>query len=161
MDLNARKEQFSNAYILSVAAVAGCSISKPSVDNDSIDWTISNRLPKRPKLDVQLKCTSADELASGLSVYPLRAKNYADLISDDLIAPRILVLVVVPTELRDWLRISEQELVLRRCGYWISLAGEPESSNTTSVTVHIPRENRFTVESLSELMEKISKGQAL
>jgi hypothetical protein len=67
MDLNARKEQFSNAFLFAVAAVAGCSVAKPSVDNDSIDWTISNRLPRRPKLDVQLKCT-ADDDGNGASV---------------------------------------------------------------------------------------------
>jgi hypothetical protein len=161
MDLSAQKEQFSNAFLLSIAAVAGCSVSKPSVDNDSIDWTISNRLAKRPKLDVQLKCTATDDSMGMTMAYPLPAKNYADLILTDLIAPRILVLVIVPKEIRDWIQLSDEELVLRRCGYWVSLAAKPEPLNATSVTVHVPRENRITVESLSGLMEKISRGEAL
>jgi hypothetical protein len=37
--LNAQKEQFSNAFIYAVASVAGCSVAKPSVDHDSVDWT--------------------------------------------------------------------------------------------------------------------------
>lgn len=161
MDPNAQKEQFSNAYVLSIAAVAGCSVSKPSVDHDSIDWTISNRLPKRPKLDIQLKCKATDDRIDFPLSYPLSPKNYADLILTDLIAPRILVVVLVPTDISDWLVASEHELILRRCAYWFSLTGEAESSNTTSVTVNIPAENRFTVESLSGLMQKISRGEAL
>jgi hypothetical protein len=161
MDQGAQKEQFSNAFLLSVAAVAGCSVSKPSVDDDSIDWTISNRLPKKPKLDVQLKCTAIDHPIGSSISYALTAKNYADLIPTDLIAPRILVVVVVPVDIKDWLEASERQLILRRCGYWCCLAGEPQSSNTTSVSVHIPAANKFSVESLSELMHKISRGEAL
>jgi hypothetical protein len=60
MHLTHRQEQFSNAFVEAVAAVAGCSAAQNSVDNDSIDWTLSNRLPRRPKLDLQLKCTGND-----------------------------------------------------------------------------------------------------
>jgi hypothetical protein len=38
--LNLRKEQFSDAYLGAVAAVAGCQCAKPMPDVDRIDWTI-------------------------------------------------------------------------------------------------------------------------
>ena len=87
-----RKEQFSNAFL---AAVSGCSISKPVPDIDTIDWTLSNRLPRRPKLDVQLKCTSSDDGTGDLIAFELKRKNYDDLILTNLIDPRILVVVTV------------------------------------------------------------------
>jgi len=37
MDINQQKEQFSNAYIQAVASVAGYSLYKPNVDDDSVD----------------------------------------------------------------------------------------------------------------------------
>lgn len=159
MDLNARKEQFSNAFLLAIAAAAGCSVSKPSVDNDSIDWTISNRLARRPKLDVQLKCTGTDGVRGPEIAFELPVKNYADLILTDLIVPRILVLIHVPVDPGAWMTMSDEELVLRRCGFWHSLRGKEESLNSTSVTIRVPSQNKLTVESLSELMEKINRGE--
>jgi len=37
--------------------------------------------------------------------------------------PRILVVVTVPAVAQEWLSQSEEEMVLRHCGYWISLRG--------------------------------------
>ena len=53
--------------------------------------------------------------------------------------------------------ITEQELVLRRCAFWLSLAGYEEKPNRSSVTVQIPPENRFDVEGLHALMG-LSRG---
>lgn len=41
MDINQQKEQFSNAYLQAVASVAGYSLYKPNVDDDSVDWGIA------------------------------------------------------------------------------------------------------------------------
>jgi hypothetical protein len=161
MDPSARKWQFSNAFIFAIAAAAGCSVSQPTVDNDSIDWTISNRLSRRPKLDVQLKCTASDDGAGAFITHSLSPKNYADLILTDLIAPRILIVVTVPSLIDEWVQVVPDQMVLRRCGFWVSLRGLPESANTESVTVRIPRVNLFTVESLSEMMAKVNGDEAL
>lgn len=161
MDLNAKKEAFSNAFLVASAAVAGCSLAKPSVDNDSIDWTLSSRLPNRPKLDVQLKCTVDDDGQGDHFSFALKRKNYDDLILTNLICPRILVLVVVPEDIEHWLECRDSELLLRRTAFWMSLAGMPESDNSTSVTVQILRQNRLTADTLTTLMEKIDHGEAL
>src|SRR5207237_680676 len=121
MHITHRQEQFSNAFLLAVAAAAGCSAAKPSVDNDSIDWTLSNRMTHSPKLDVQLKCTVLEALADGNFHYELKKKNYDDLIID-VSSPRILVLVIVPEPIEDWMHQTAEHLILRRCAYWISLA---------------------------------------
>ena len=41
VEINQRKEQFSNAYLQAVASTAGYSLYKPVVDDDSVDWGIA------------------------------------------------------------------------------------------------------------------------
>ena len=53
-----QQECFADAFLRAVAAVAGCTVQKPEVDDDSVDWTLSCKLqPRRPKLDLQMKST--------------------------------------------------------------------------------------------------------
>ena len=161
MYLTHRQEQFSNAFVEAIAAVAGCAASKPSVDNDSIDWTLSNRLPRRPKLDVQLKCTSDDSGSPENIRFVVPIKNYRDLILVDLSNPRVLVLVVAPADIDSWLEQSPDRLVLRRCAYWVSLLGLPESDNENTVTVNVPRVNAFNVDALNRIMQRINDREPL
>jgi len=72
--------------------------------------------------------------------------------------PRILVVVLVPENLADWLVHSEDELSMRHCGYWVSLRGQLETSNATTVTVELPRSNQFTVEAVVSMFQRISNG---
>ena len=161
MDINQQKEQFSNAYIQALASVAGYSLYRPDVDDDSVDLGISARGGTgpilSPRLELQLKCTSREILDSTCVRYPLNLKNYNDLRINTLV-PRILVVVLVPDNLNEWLQQSEQELCMRYCGYWVSLRGQPETRNTTAVTVELPRLNQFTVEALRSIIGRISLG---
>ena len=77
---------------------------------------------------------------------------------DDFAIPRILVVVLIPETPEDWLTQSETELCIRNCGYWSSLRGMPETPNTNSVNVTIPKTNQFTVAALQSIMETISQG---
>lgn len=43
MEINQQKEQFSNAYLQAVTSVAGYSLYRPAVDDDSVDWGIAAR----------------------------------------------------------------------------------------------------------------------
>jgi len=161
MARTAQQECFGDAFLLAVAGAAGCAVSSRRPDDDSIDWTLSCRLSQRPKLDVQMKTTITAE-DNGVAIsYPLKRKNYDDLIIDDVLAPRILVLVVLPRDVEEWLSLSAEQLVLRKCAYWRSLAGLPSTENEASVTVSIPRVNLFTVEALCGMMQMINDDGAL
>jgi len=157
MAQTAQQERFGDAFLLAVASVAGCAYAKPETDNDSIDWTLSCKLSRRPKIDVQMKTTSHDGRFTEIIPYPLRKKNYDDLILTDVFTPRILVLVVVPKDASQWLEVSQEELVLRRSAYWVSLAGLPETDNDTAVTVNVPIRQLFTVDQLCQMMQKINE----
>lgn len=157
----AQQECFGDAFLVAIAGAAGCAVSPRRPDDDSIDWTLSCRLSRRPKLDVQMKTTITDEGGGDTIHYALKRKNYDDLILTDLTHPRILVVVTLPRNIKEWLTLSPDQLVLRRCGYWLSLCGREPSNNDISVTVHLPRVNLLTVEKLQEMMNSINEGGAL
>ncbi|MEB3219682.1 MAG: DUF4365 domain-containing protein [Nostocales cyanobacterium 94392] len=162
MEINQQKEQFSNAYLQAVTSVAGYSLYKPAVDDDSVDWGIATRGTigriRAPRLELQLKSTSRDVLTDKLLRYPIKLKNYDDLRMVDFAIPRILVVVLLPDNLGDWVRQSEQELCMRYCGYWLSLRGMPETQNKSTVTVSISRNNQFSVAALESIMQDIGQG---
>jgi hypothetical protein len=163
MALNDRKDLFSRAYVRAVASVAGYMANAPELDRDSVDLQLTGvgggGTVRAPYLDLQLKCTADDALASGAFAYPLKIKNYDDLRAADLATPRILVVVVVPTDIAEWLVTSESELAMRHCGYWHSLGGEPASTNTSTVTVAMDRTQPFDVAGLEGLMATIAAGE--
>jgi Domain of unknown function (DUF4365) len=162
MNITQRQEQFSLAYIRAVASVAGFNTSKPDVDDDSIDLSVSARGPQHtvraPHVDMQVKgpvdFRSCEEHIS----YSIKLKNYNDLRDATVMIPRILVVVCLPQTLDDWLYHEEAGLTLRRCGYWVSLRGKPPSDNQHTVTVELPRLQQFTVGSLQAIMDRIGAG---
>jgi hypothetical protein len=162
MDLNARQEQFANAFLVTIAAVAGFTVTKPDVDHDSVDWTIASRLPRRPKIDIQMKSRRVEDTdKDDLIRYDLKRKNYDDLILTDLLTPRLLFLVLVPPDIGNWLELTPDQLVLRRCAYWVSLAGQPASNNENTVRVSVPRANLLNVASLERLMQRANDQEPL
>ncbi len=166
MELGQRKEQFSQAYVRAIASVAGFSAAIPGVDDDSVDLHLSSRsvdgLPLRPRLDLQLKCTTDGVIRDDQVVHRLKRKNYDELRITEFLVPRLLVVVLVPESEEEWVRHSEEELAIRRCGYWTSLMGMPESANKgDKVSVHLPRANVFDVAGLRGLMGRAGRGEPL
>ena len=90
--------------------------------------------------------------------FPVTRKNYDELRPSHVAVPRILVVMLVPDKLEDWLNHTERELAIRRCTYWMSLREMPETTNETSVTVAIPRINLFLVDGLRSMMSRIDQG---
>ena len=160
MTPNQQMEQFSLAYIRAVAAQAGCQVTRPEPDTDSVDGVLMSGFGRRPRIEFQAKATSRDILRDGSLHFPLPLKNYDDL-RDDVLVPRILVVVLMPREEREWARQSEDELCLRRCGYWLSLEGRPAVPNTSSVSIAIPTANVFARAQLCDLMANANAGVPL
>ncbi len=167
MDLNTQKEEFSYSFIQTTASASGYAFQRTTtpLDQAGIDATITGLGVQGsmgfPQLYVQVKCTSRDVLEENYIRYPLKIKNYEELRNNYQYPPLILVVVLVSDNVDEWLYQSEEELCLRRCGYWMSLRGEPETSNKETVTVYLPRKNLFAVNALKSLMQRIARGELI
>jgi hypothetical protein len=161
MDENDRKERFSLAYISAIAAHAGYLITEAgAVDKDSIDGLILTAEGRRPRIEFQAKATADDIVRGDTLRFELSIKNYNDL-RIDVINARILIVVLMPADEEQWLEHTEDELRLRRCGYWLSLAGWPATANTSSVTVSIPRAQVFDSAHLRAMMDRRHREEPL
>lgn len=166
LDSDQKKEQFSHAYIHAITTAAGFSRFRYDTDTDSIDVGIAGQrgsgTVRSPRIDIQLKCTSSEDKgnADGFS-YPLKVKNYNDLRDEHVLVPRILVVVTVPSDESTWLEHLEDHMVLRNCAYWLSLRGKPETTNTGTLRVNIPRKQKLNVTTLTSLMETVRNGGVL
>jgi hypothetical protein len=158
------KEAFSHAYIRAIAHAAGYFVHEANrpVDDDGVDLTLLSRgtggAVRSPRLDLQVKGTAK---LSSEDPFPfdLSAKNYDELRSSaEFQVPRILVVVIVPDDVAQWVSATEQELVMRHCGYWKSLRGEPASGNDTMQRVKLSRSARFHVDQVKEIMDSIREG---
>lgn len=162
MEISQRQAQFSKAYVQAVAATAGYSCTTPEVDDDSVDVTIATKgargTVRSPRLDAQIKSWTVPRVVDGGLRYALSIKNYNDLRHEDFLVPRILVVVVMPTDLDEWIELSDHETTVRRCGYWASLRGMGQTMNAESVTVTVPMSQQLSVQSLSSIMQRIGSG---
>ena len=167
MNFNTQKEDFSYAYIYTVTAAAGYSLQTATrrLDDSGIDATItvpgkigSKRLPR---FYIQIKSTSQDILKEQSIKYRLSAKNYDELSDEDPFVPQLLIVVLIPKDVNEWLSQSEESLCIKKCAYWLSLRGQPQKEEQLTITVEIPRQNIFSPDALKIIMERISAGETL
>lgn len=164
---NFRKEEFSYAYIHAISAAAGyaCTPAPRLLDLDGIDLTISAPgilgSRQRPRIDMQVKCTSTSILHKDCIKFPLEIEAYENLRYDNPTIPQFLVVVLVPTDVDDWLKNTEDELSIKRCGYWKSLKGALPTTNTDKITITIPRGNLLTIAALEKIMSHTGEGEVL
>ena len=163
MTLNDLKADFSQAYVRAVAHAAGYFVSEANRSRDAtgVDVEIFARGPlgthALPRLEVQLKAT-ATPLEGDPFPYDLDVKNYDELRFDQHQLPRILVVVALPPTREAWTTSTQEQLVLRRCGYWTSLVGQPARNNTSTVRVFLARRPCFDVATLQSMMARVSAG---
>ena len=99
-----------------------------------------------PQIDVQLKSMARAEVRETEVIYDLDVRAY-DLLRQEINnRPRLLILLVLPEDEELWLSQSVDELILRRCAYWMSLRGVVATTNLATVRIAIPRANVFSVE---------------
>jgi hypothetical protein len=153
-----REEALSSAYVRAIAAHAGYVVATMDFDRDGIDIEIKAGGSMRPSLGIQLKATiNLGEPKAGVFSFPLKRRNY-DLLRIPTQTPRILIVLSLPKDMAGWLAVTTESLVLRRCAFWASLAGFPDTDNTDSVSVPVEKGNLFDVECLMALMEKSRTG---
>ena len=160
MDLNTQKSRFSLSYIEAVASHAGFQVEEVRVDFDSVDGTLKADFGKRPRIEFQAKATARDVVRESNVHFPLSVKNYDDL-RLEAINPRILIVLVMPESIDEWINQTDEELCLRYCAYWVSLNGRPASSNQDTITVYLPLVNVFDSAQLTRMMQSTERTGAL
>lgn len=162
MYVTMKQERFSLAYLNAIAAKAGVKLVEESVDNDSVDGIFRADWGLRPQIDFQAKCHGhADWQEGQISLsYTLSLKNYDDL-RIPTTNPRLLIVLLVPTEEHLWLVHTEDELSLKRCAYWTSLLGLPDATTAGTKNVTLPRANLLTPDTLLGLLERVNAGETL
>lgn len=168
MDLAQQQEQFSFAFVQAVASVAGVNTARPRVDEDSVDvhfsvhrdFLLASGMTAKfpaPQMDAQPKTCRRDILRGDGVHFPLEKKNYDDLRATTCV-PRILIVVLLPKDLSDWLVQRPDELALRHSAWWMSLRGMGPTENTSGVTVTLPRTQGFCPDGLTKLLAGIAEG---
>ena len=157
----------SRAYIQAIAGRCGLSCTLRDYDY-GIDITLHEirRKGRRYvdsgfKLDIQAKSTLDSVLTGAHVLYDLKVHAYEDLRDLEVGCPRILVLMLLPSDEAEWTSQTEDFILLRQCAYWCSLKGAAATDNRQSVRVSIPRTNVFSIEALLQLMDKIRKREPL
>jgi hypothetical protein len=84
-----------------IASVAGYSLLRPTVDDDSIDLQFlsntSNAYTHSPRFEAQLKCTTQEVMLHDDNIHlPLKIKNYNDLRDPKVLVPRMLICLLFP-----------------------------------------------------------------
>jgi hypothetical protein len=164
--------ELSYAYLHAVASKAGfsCEYRNRHLDGACIDATITedgrkladDSLLTSFSVDVQLKATCQNlPDANARFSYSLSVAHYDKLRNGEIASPRVLVVLRLPTNAQDWLQISEDALVAKRCAYWVSLRGAGPSMNQTSQTVHLPRANVLSHQGLTTLMTRFSRQEEI
>jgi hypothetical protein len=160
--------ELSYAFLHAVASQsqATCAVAQRLSDNRGIDAVLTSWGPFAEgakievDLKVQLKATIAQptDLGSHFSYSLKKVSQYDDLRAMAYSAPRILVVLFLPRDKQTWLSVTEQSLALKRAAYWVSLAGAAEVA-TASPTIHIPKQNLLTPETLRKLFSDLSIGK--
>lgn len=156
MHLTNKIERLSLAYVAAVAAKAGYELVESADDYDSVDGMLRAATGRRPRIEFQAKGSTRLLLKDDHVAYPLSRKNYDEL-RIETIVPRLLFVVLIPNEEDSWLSHSEDELIVRHCGYWHTLRGMPEEDKAT-ITVHLPRSQVLRPDQLADLMDRAERG---
>lgn len=112
-------------------------------------------------IDVQIKATTNIKSKNGKLIYDLEVKNYRDLIKTDVGTPRILIVYSMPKEKEEWVAVTTEQTILKKCAWWCSLKGNPKTNNKKKIRIEIPDNQLLTSSELLRLIEQVKVGASL
>ena len=152
-------------YLHAVAAAAKCSIASPNPDK-RLDWIVTHQSSQHtggdnePTLKVQLKATGAvprPSLNDTRFSFTLKNEHLEYLNPVAPIVNRILVVMILPKDVQDWVLARSDFLEMRHCCYWVNLAGKP-ITGVEKTTVRVPTAQVFDDVALCDIMKRIGAG---
>jgi hypothetical protein len=165
------ESELSYAYLHAVAAKAGfaCQVSDRLSDNHGIDATVrvlekisANSVLTDFTIDVLLKATIIELPGiDGRFSYSIKVDQYNKLRSQSAANQKILVVYRLPVDANEWLSLSKDQLIMKKCAYWVSLRGAPEVTGQESTTVRVPCVNVFSPDAFREIAKTRSLEEYL
>jgi hypothetical protein len=157
-------ERLSMAHIHALSGGAGLNMWEGKTHDYGVDITLrpviirdGRRVESGFSLDCQVKATTNWRYDDQEVIYDLEAKNFNDIVGRNADAiPLIVILLCLPSEFSDWMSSDETQTVLRNCCYWVRPQG-PLTTNTSTVRVRIPRQNRVTAQGLGALVDRLQR----
>lgn len=159
MELNNHQGWYAETFVAAIAAAAGFQVAIPYPDIGKD--LILGRDHEAPELDVQIalqvKSRRMSELKTAETGFKisLPIEQYKRLRGRRQV-PCYLVMVVVPPNPREYVRVGELALTLYHSAYWVSLEHHPLpiQQGQKSVTVTVPRDNLLTVDILHHFFDR-------
>ncbi len=163
------KEAISLRYIELIAAYNGfktnLSYHDYGTDLNIVEVGYRNENGKKRLSDtgreikIQLKATTVNSILEEQKIikYDLDSKNFNDIIKRRNSAyPLILILFILPTNRKDWLSITEEELRVKKCAYWyFPEENKVRTSNSSKKRIEINKNNLIKPDSLNEIINKL------
>lgn len=164
------ESELSYAYLHAVASKigVGCKISTRHEDNRGIDAQLTcwekfgDSYIEEIDLKVQLKATKQipSETDSHFSYFFKGIKQYDFLREKPKRNHRFLIVLFLPEDASEWLNVNSEQLILKKCAYWVSLRGAEDSTNESGQTIYLPKKQMLTPDNLLSIFEKISRNES-
>ena len=166
------ESELSYAYLHAVAAKAGvgCQVSARALDNMGIDATLHvkrdfglNAILTELSIHIQLKAavSISAEGEAPFSYFFKGIAQYNSLRALTTMPPKILIVLCLPKDREEWLTHSNEQLLLKRCAYWVSLRGAEDAINSSGQTRHLPRTQVFSPDGLNNLLARIARQEEI
>jgi hypothetical protein len=159
-------EAFQEAYVRGVAAAAGCVVhGRPEID-EGVDITLTHTSETHQTDDntvylaIQMKSSSKGLIHEGkFASATMRRNRYDSFRAENVTVHKIVVILHMPAELEDWIRVGDDALLLHHKAYWVSIRGNtPIEPGTESAQVKAPVEQIFDDLALCRIMQRIGQG---
>jgi hypothetical protein len=171
LTIQQREELLHYAYITAIASKAGVNLRLGEFVYDlGIDGEFKKVIETETKdnkrelregagtLDFQLKATknaTFNEKRKKVS-FRIHRNHYNKLVEYE--KPIMLILLVLPKDESQWVELSDDCLILRKCCYWTYLFNKKRKpDNTSSIKIEIPVENVLTSEQICIELDKFDE----
>lgn len=169
------KESLSRAYVTAVVGRSRHNLLWGREFDYGVDGSVRTLEQRGTRIretglgfDFQSKSTTQWAMDGTMIVYDLEASAYHDLAARSGSGgfPFLLVLLCLPPQESDWLEVSTDQLILKKCAYWTKPAKpvKPDaesSSHTASCRIRLPISNVFTPEAVARILGEIQSGAML
>jgi hypothetical protein len=160
-------EQLQEGYVGSIAATAGCLMIPVSRDYYGMDVMfvrVGSAEQEEVSLYAQLKSTTTRKPDPNQEHFSFRFKRREHM--QRLANPRkgikaILIVMATHPNQRLWSAGDHESLSLLHCCYWATLEGETIPAGVDSPTIRVRTANIFTAEALSEMLDRLERGEQL